>query len=410
MATPRRRWGRAILLLTLAVVLVVGHLLFWYGPRLRPSRPNPRAMTAQLLASEAYDYALWVPYPHQSLGLLRGEGGDFLAAAARLVGLELPVVPALGAAALPPCTDLTLAVDEKGERFAAVVRVYPLVAAFLRLAGFLADNPLLGGGEVELGGRPAVVAWSGRVWSVTSPGGLALAPWEGERPAPSLARLAVRRAASALPIGRYGLRREAGGLVFATDTVVPAVLWQAAQGIRGQDLVLTAVEGGGGLKPPRAFAFFAAGGLELPRAASLYRPDGPRWPLPGEGLLTLAGRKLRRAEAAGWRIDAYSRSGLDTVVGLAPRLRDLANPGPSGRLQHGLWLDLPGAHLEVKRIADLLSALPLLPRREVRPWRDAVTVLRPLAARYSTLTAVAATGPGALRLELAAAAAPAAEN
>ncbi|MCP3957141.1 MAG: hypothetical protein GY719_04755, partial [bacterium] len=64
-----------------------------------------------------------------------------------------------------------------------------------------------------------------------------------------------------------------------------------------------------------------------------------------------------------------------------------------------LWLDLETGLSEVSRIAEILGQLPIVPRRRLERWRDTAAILRPLARRYSLVTAVVTEGR-AFRLRL----------
>jgi hypothetical protein len=184
----------------LIVALLAAHVAYWYVPRERAVAPPPlpavaapggRAPAAQrggkvaprvgaavaplqLLAADAYDVCVWVPYPHQNLGVLASAAGDLqevIAAAARLSGgegspasKEPEESPTFGPFEVPPASEMAACSDLAGGRLRVVARIYPALAAVAKLAGRLADNPWLAGGAA---GR-ARIAWSGRLWSVTA--------------------------------------------------------------------------------------------------------------------------------------------------------------------------------------------------------------------------------------------------
>ena len=157
--------------------MIAGHFFYWYWPRERASAPA--GLPARLLASGEYGACLWVPYPHQNLGKLEGaiaDGPAYLAAAARVADLPAPVMRSFGPFAVPPSSEIVACSDLDGDRFLLVARVYPALAAVAKLAGRLADNPWLKGGEIreERGKRDEVqervlhVAWRDGYWTVRS--------------------------------------------------------------------------------------------------------------------------------------------------------------------------------------------------------------------------------------------------
>ena len=150
--------------LVVAVLLALGHLLFWYWPRERSARPQVDDAPYRLLGDDGYRWRLWLPYPHQNLGAL--EKNLKLEAVPALWGSELP---RFGFFRLPPSRELTIAWNpadrESEESLAAVARVYPLLAGISRIAGRLASNPWLSGGPVRLGERVGEVWWQGTLWT-----------------------------------------------------------------------------------------------------------------------------------------------------------------------------------------------------------------------------------------------------
>ena len=408
-----RRWILGLLLVLLALA---GHVWYHYLPRARPELPAGDSPVAALLDDTDFPAAVWVPYPHQNLAHLRealGAGPASTRAIARLAGLPSPGLPTFGPLTLPPSSEIAIASDDAGERFVLVAEVYPTVAAFARLAGRLAGNPWLQGGEIVVEGRPAEVAWQGNRWTVAS-SALATAAAErvagapatagaaeGAPPAvPGLIWIRIRQAVDPLPAGLYRLWHRGGGLGITSDSEAPeAIRTGPSSGLAGRleslDLFLLVYSGGHPAlgEPAQALAFFDQDDekvMEMPRAAALHEPGSERWDLPGEGLLELARRPLT-ASVGGWSIAAFDSISLSAAHRIAPELDAVAGD----RLQWGLWLDLRGGLAEVERIAGLLAELPIAPRRQVERWNDARQALSPLAARYSGLTATVTEGPEA---------------
>src|SRR3954463_839252 len=139
-----------LLIPPLLLLLIVGYFIHAYWSRERPAVPS--GLPARLLASGEYGACLWVPYPHQNLGKLEGaltDPASYLAAAARVADLPAPVMRSFGPFALPPSSEIVACSDLDGRRFLLVARVYPGLAAVAKLAGRLADNPWLRGGEIR---------------------------------------------------------------------------------------------------------------------------------------------------------------------------------------------------------------------------------------------------------------------
>ncbi len=424
-----RRW---ILGLLLALMALAGHIWYHYLPRARPAVPRGDSRVAALIEGADFPAALWMPYPHQNLAYLRriiGAEPGSVRAVARLSGLPSPTLPSFGPLPLPPSSEIAVASDDAGERFVVVAEVYPAIAAFARLAGRLAGNPWLGGGEIVVEGRPAEVRWQENRWSVASadlapeaaspptPAGRAdtgsadRAPGLPPEATPGLALIRIRQAVDPLPAGLYRLWENHGdvGITTGAGTVAPA-----SPGLAGRletfGLFLLVYSGRQPAlgEPAQALAFFdqeAEKLTEIPRVAALHEPDAERWELPGEDWLGLAQRNPSTAAAGGWSIAAYDSISLERARRVAPELNKAAgDPAIGDRLRWGLWLDLRGGMAEVDRIARQLSKLPIVPRRLER-WNDARRALSPLVERYCDLTVTVTDEPRIFDLRLKAVAA-----
>lgn len=441
----RRKALRAVALGLLAVVLLTGHVLYWYAARARAAAPEPGSLPARLLASGAYDACFWVPYPHQNVGVLRNrleDGADWLAAVARVGGLPPPVLPGFGPFAVPPSREIAACSDLSGDRFFLVARVYPSVAAVARLSGKLADNPWLAGGEVrELRGegpeeRVVKVAWREGMWTISS----------GEAPdlravssAPSTAAAVqlpevlglfrLNKEVSELPAGDYLLRRQGAdlevtlerpGSVAAPD--FPADATPILLSVAGPSWPAAATRP----LPAAAFALFDSGeGDEagrvaisilgnVPGCAVFHPPGGQRWEVPTQGLAGLLTGGLPKGNAAGWQIVAVDAASLARAEALAPRLSALMSPesgtlagtpGNPGRLVIGLWAQPAPAVRVVARVRKFFEKIPIVEPRQVQRWRDWETLLRPLAP-CERIALAATQSPPSFRLRFYGCSAP----
>lgn len=400
------RLVRSTVIVLLLTLLALGHYLYGYRARERPGVPSA-GLAADLLANDAFDAALWVPYPHQNLGHLRrvaGFEGEALGAAARLAGLPSPELPSFGSMVVPPASELAVASSADGENFVICARVYPVFGAFARLSGRLAGNPWLAGGKVTREGREATVAWRDGWWTVsTGPwpalGGSAgtagtAAAWTDP---PALAFLEVHQPSPPLATGRYALWRDGTALELGVRGFFDGPTPFPDQDLRRLGTFLLVLDDLG--TAPRGLAFFSLDDVdlpELPRASSLHAPGGERWELPGESLLGLTGRRPHTQEVDGWRTESLDRAGLEQVVALQPMVRDLA----ARPLAFAIWIDLQAALAEVSRLARMLDEVPLVPRRTVRQWRDVETVLDATVHHFDRLTVEVGEGPEGLRLRL----------
>lgn len=405
-------WVLALLLITFAGA---AHLRYWYGARARMAELDPSTLPARLLASQELPFAVWMPYPHQNLatlGQVTDEDSSYLDALARLAGLPPPRLPAFGPFAVPPASEITLAADETGERFAVYARVYPAMALFARLAGALAKNPWLRGGSVFLEGEPVQVSWHGNVWAVTS----GIVPKANPGAVPeglALAWLRLGQQAGPAVAGRYRLAFKEGAVELTSERPpeLPHQLEGSSLDASPLFLLLLAGRSGEPGEPQeaetgaRALAFFAAESgrsTDLPRAASLSLPGVRPFRLPGQQILKLGGLSPRQGERDGWHIEAIDRTCLQGASNLAPLMSTLLGSTPREELAWGLWLDLAGGAAEVARIAGALEQIPraLIPDAEVRRWKDAERVLAPLNRDFSRITVTVEAESKALRLRL----------
>lgn len=389
----RRRWPVAALLLAL---LAAAHWLYWYRPRPRAAAPDGSALLA---ASPALPVRLWIPFPHQNLGALERSverPDEVLAAAARLLDLPPPSLPRLPGLGWPPASELLVVASRDGERGVAALRMYPAAAVVVRLAGILASNPWLAGGEVEASGRPAVVRWEGRTWRLERGGGSVGGSGErGEPPEtgePLLALLEIDEPAPPLPAGRYALRFENGE---AGADLVWRLGQQRLQGRPAPSaeprpvLVLVrrrGVEGGPGTGRAEALLLLdREGGLlsGLPAAAAWTDAGSAADALPGGALLArLAG--LRTERLGSGEVAATDGAALGAALGSAAGWLPLAEGRSSPPVAFGAWLEIAPAAQRARQVERALERVPLFGEAEAQRWGDIALVLE-AAGRFRRL-------------------------
>ena len=421
---------RLVKLAVLIVLLLVaaGHVLYWYWPRERPASLEPGSLPARLLASGGYGACLWIPYPHQNLGVLADaidDGPAYLAAASREAGTPAPALPSFGPFAVPPSREIVACSDLDGRRFLLVARVYPGLAAVARLAGRLADNPWLRGGEVretrgqgdEVEEKVLQVAWQDGLWMVRSGQEAkippAVDPGTGATPAPALGLLRLTEEIREMPAGEYRLARRGDD---RNDLEVTLAGGGDAPDPEVTDAPVLLLVAGPAWPaesprplPPAALALFDVqdgglklGPLALPGAAVLNPPGGHRWGLPARGLAGLLADKLPRGNAAGWGVVALDTTSLARAQALAPQISALVPPdasGSEGRLVLGAWLRPGPAHRLMTQMRQGLEKIPLVDRRQVRRWRDWETLLAPFSS-CGQVSLAATRSPSSFRLRL----------
>lgn len=429
----KRLWKPTLLLVL--PLLAVGHILYSYWPRERPAVPDPNGLPARLMASGAYEACFWLPYPHQNIGALSevvDDGRDWLDAAARVAEVPPPVLPAFGPFALPPASEVVVCSDLDGGRFLVAARIYPILGGVAKLAGTVADNPWLAGGDVrEIEGtgdavveRVLHVAWKDGVWTVTGgvpPDSLTALPASSRKPflhPRSLGIVRLERETSGFASGDYLLRRRDGDLELVRDSSEPAPDVPDPTVGESPPPALLALAGASWPAaeprplPPAAFALYETGdghGAKLgpfgslPGAAVFHPPGSKRWSLPAEGLTGLLTGSLPRGEVAGWQITAMDGESLSRAKRLAPKLTALAPPDVTADLNRdrqlvlGLWLEPRESLLVVRRIRTFLEKVPLVDRRQVRRWRDWETLLAPISP-CEQVTLAATQNPASFHL------------
>lgn len=400
-----------LLVVLLLILAAVGHVVYWYLPRERPARPAAEDLPGRLLAAGgSYGAVIWLPYPHQNLAVFEesvGDAGQWLSAVGRWVESDdeeeeggggalgdAVAWPGFGPFRAPPARELAAAMGEDGIEVLAA-RVYPALAAVARLAGRVAGNPWLAGGAVEVDGRPATVTWDGTLWTVTRDGASVPSGDEGAAGFETGEALAAVRldepAGDAFPAGLYALRRSGDALTLTTEGAeAGAPVWPDE--VEMESVSLALLRGPAVVDDDEApavlllFEGMDGGLLSLPGAAVLYPESlgevgrGGRLKLPHERLPSMLRRTLDLPEGAagGLRVVASGPSPLAAAEALAPELAPrLTLRGTAPVL--ALWLDPEPTLALLDQVVDALESIPFVSRDDVRRWRDARTVLRPLA-------------------------------
>jgi len=312
---------------------------------------------------------VWIPYPHQNLGVAWDqieEPEALVTAVSTLLGGGRPFLPH-GLGAVPPARELLVQWDE--ERTWLGVWLYPSVAIVGRLAGRLGHNAWLAGGTVDAAGRPATVTWDEGIWQLAV--GVGDAP-RSRAPAsdePVLGAVVLQRPLGEWPEGLYAVRREPDGLTLRRGDRPPDV----AAG-SGDEVAITVDRSTPGGRE-RLWLFRgdpSPGGIELPRMAAWASDGDPRRLLPAGQVLSLVG-DLPSAIVAGGELVATDRNSL-----AASRARlDAAGEEPgviAPRLRVRVVVASASAVLE-----DLLTvwkALPIGGGRRLERWMAARDLLR----------------------------------
>jgi len=416
---------KRILLYGLVGLALLGHALYWYWPRERMGRLDPESVAGKAFRSGAYDLCLWIPYPHQNIGAFAGtlpNGEKFFAAAARLAGAKAQKIPSFGPFTLPPSREIAACSDLEGQRLFLAARVYPFFGAVARLAGKVAGNPWLSGGEVrrstgipgDFRERIFQVAWEDGYWTVRSGPEREIAPDPEAAKAvfpESLGLARLSRSFSPFPAGQYELRRVSSGielsLVGGAEPPAPPIDYQR------DDPVLLAIggaewpDGAERPVPPAALILYdIEGGLRLgplgvmPGAALFHPPERPRWSLPTGGLGKLLTDNLPKGEKAGWHILAFDDHSLERAESFAPTLARFVPPDGgegAGGISLGLWVR-PGPALKlVRQIRRGLEKVPLINDDEIEPWQDG-EILLDAFERDRHISLVSTRAPDGFRL------------
>lgn len=406
----RRRRTGGVTAAALLLLLAAGHLYFWYWPRLRAAVPRHDSLAArQVVVGSHWDFGLWIPYPHQNLGLFRGrlrQVDRTLASLQDLLGQQPLDLPSFGPFAVPPASELALATDREGRDFVAVAKIYPAARWLLRTAGRLAGNPWLAGGELVSGGRRVQIGWRGPYWWASSQE-LAGEPDTGVvTPGASTALVRLGRELGGLPAGLYRVRAEGSdwlvtSVPFAADAArslelpvsVPdsvAALWARVE----PSAAGTAVRALALLPAPRR-----AEDGNLPPLLVLHAGPGEPWRLPGESWMRRVAGAVVVEERSGWRLAAFGAETLQAGSALLPLLGLVRDEAERTRLAALGELDLEQARLGARAVARLLQPLAALEVVEARRWLALADLLDAFGDFERLGIRVGAAGAVELRLQ-----------
>ncbi|MEP7009443.1 MAG: hypothetical protein ABJC13_03895 [Acidobacteriota bacterium] len=399
--------GKWVLVGLAGLAAIAGHVGWWYWPRERAVVPDASDVPARMLAAGAWDACLWIPYPHQNLAALAEELDDaqtYFAAVARLSGSAEPAMPAFGPFAVPPARELAACADRSKERLRVSARVYPGLALVAKLAGRIAGNPWLAGGDVKVSDRPATVAWDGTLWTVEvgTPTAIPETGWAPDSAVLGAFRLA--RPAESFPAGTYRLahRGDAIDLTLEGSRFPEKPPFDPGQLATDRPILLV-VAGEEGKNPAAALAFYEGKGtFGLPNGVLFHPPKRARWDLPGGGIGGLLADRLPHGASAGWEMVALDEKSLGRGAALAPAVARIAppeGPSPSPRVRMAVWLAPEPALVVVARMRAGLEKFPLALPSDIQPWRDWETVLTP-TARCERAALWSTAEPQAFRVRL----------
>ena len=398
------RWSLWSGVAALLIVAVIGHWYYWYAPRSRTGSPRAAAPTSQVFFGQSeLPLRLWVPYPHQNLAALEGAVGDLAGwteVSSYLIAEDLAILPSFGPFRLPPARDLAVRGSPAGDRLVVAADVYPLVARLARVAGWLAGNPWLAGGSIDLQGSRLQVEWRGSTWLATQ-GNAALTgePNVPELP-PTHALLGLEEPYGPVPMGLYRLDVTDRGWRLASIDAPPersTGSWATVKLPPSLALVAAATSSKSEAVTTTRVLAMPAGtddvGEQLTRSVVAQRGGGERWRLPTERLLSGLGFEVREAAIGEWSAVAFDDGALREVTGQLPQISGLIDAVEDSPLVLGLWLDVAAARRALEGLVRAIESLPLPVADQVRQWTVAAKALSCLESEGSLRLQITGSPP-----------------
>jgi len=370
-----RGWVRGLVLLIL--IGVISHLYYWYWPRLHPWQPRSTSQVAGLVLGETgLDLRLWMPFPHQNLGILErrlGGLGSLSVAMQELLGTAPLELPSFGPFRLPPAREMAIATDREGTGFVAAARVYPVAAWLFRAAGRLASNPWMAGGELVLGGRRVRVEWQGSLWLATTEN-VELGPQDIQIEAGRcLALLRLGRQLGPVPGGLFRFMAAGRRFVLTSTLQGDSTLLPGVSDLRmdGVALSWTRITDSGEAQIVQALVALSGPGRNmggLPPLMAVQTAGSETMRLPGERILEAVGARVYSRSVGEWELRSYGEESLRLGENLVAQLDSLRlDVGKGGTVSMG-FVDLDEARRALLEVGQGLGQVPVIGENEARRW------------------------------------------
>ena len=370
-----KRWGIGAIAVA-ATLALVGHWHYWYRPRAHPATPDPKSRTAQIvLAESGADLRIWIPFPHQNLGVLENRLGDLDSvsrAVEDLAGLHPFDLPSFGPFRLPPAYEIVVATDQTGAELVVAARIFPVARWLFRAAGLVANNPWLRGGELTVRDRQVRVHWRGDLWTMATHEVEVAEMKPDVEAGQGLAFLRLGRRFGPVPAGLFRLIRQDGELVVTSELKGESSIWQ-----QGKDPMMNGVAvswsrfwGTGedaGLQALVAVDVSPTERTWLPPVLAVQRGSRPL-PLPGEQILQAIGVEVYDRNLDGWQLRAYDELPLTLGETLIPYYASLLASATESRLTAVGDLGIDEARRAVRRVGEGLQSVPVLGEAQARRW------------------------------------------
>jgi hypothetical protein len=307
-----------------------------------------------------------------------------------LAGLDVFKVPTFGPFRVPPSREILLATDEDRDRILMVARMYPLVRWVLRSAGWVAGNPWLAGGEIQLGDRDIQVRWVSGDWIASSVDlGLDVIARDSVD-SNVFAAFRTTDAIGVVPDGLYALQLGQNRLSISSviNRFPPNMADSNLLDSTGAALISAHFSPSGTRDGANALALLAragGGADQVPGAVVVHRGAEKRWDLPGERLLAIASIRPVSVAWEGWSVWAYDDTSLSQGADLIPVIETMQQSARAEGISSAGEIDLGQARVAVQLIDRVISAIPLVGRSEARQWARASSVLD-LLSEYSKLS------------------------